>query len=176
MKQEFTVTTPTLDDVESMNAMWNQSWLDTYPNEAAGVTREWVEKKIGTWDSQENIAKRKQQLLDAQGNPDAMWRVAKDREGKVLGVAAPYRDENVQHLGAIYVDKNYHGSGVARALMKEILAWADPMRPLELEVAAYNERAKAFYRKYGFKETSGTGRMHHGVIPVIAMIRKGGEG
>lgn len=174
MKQEFIIAVPTLDDVEHMNAMWNQSWLDTYPNEAAGVTHEWVKKKIGGWENPENIQKRKKQLIDAESNPDVMWRVAKDKNGKVIGVAAPYRDATTQCVGAIYVDKDYHGSGVAQALMKEILAWADPARPLELEVATYNERAKAFYRKYGFTEVEDSERLVHDTIPVVKMIRKGG--
>jgi len=57
--------------------------------------------------------------------------------------------------------------------MQEILDWADPHRPLELEVAAYNERAKAFYRKYGFIAVKDSQHLVHETIPVVTMTRKG---
>lgn len=171
---QFTIVTPALQDVEAMNTMWAQSWLDTYPTEEFGVSREWVKARVGDGKSKERIEKRQQQIASSKNNPDMLWRIAKNKTGDVIGVVAPYRDEKAQHLGAIYVDKKYHGKGVAGALMKEILAWADPSRPMELEVATYNERAKAFYRKYGFKEVAGSENLVHEVIPVIKMIRKGG--
>ncbi|HEU5121414.1 MAG TPA: GNAT family N-acetyltransferase [Candidatus Saccharimonadales bacterium] len=172
-EQRFTITSPSLAEVEELNAMWTQSWLDTYPNEEFGVPYEWVSEKISRQTTPEGIEKRKKQIQAAAGNPDVLWRIAKDKSGKIIGVAAPHRDENVQRLGALYVDKKYHGSGVAQALMKEILAWADPTRPIELEVATYNERAKAFYKKYGFEEVSGSEHLVHDKIPVVRMIRKG---
>jgi ribosomal protein S18 acetylase RimI-like enzyme len=53
-----------------------------------------------------------------------------------------------------YVDSRWHGQGIARALMGEILARARAMgrRTVYLAVWERNARAIAFYRKAGFRE------------------------
>ncbi|HEU5121549.1 MAG TPA: GNAT family N-acetyltransferase [Candidatus Saccharimonadales bacterium] len=166
------ITDATTDDVEAIIAMHAQSWRDTYPNENAGVSHEWVENRVQTWSNPEKLAKRTEKIKQASHDPDLLYRVAKDSEGRIIGMIMPHRDETTQRVGAIYVDKAYYGTGLAQRLMSEILDWADPTRPLELEVATYNERAKAFYRKYGFKEVEGS-EYNYDVIPVVKMIRKG---
>lgn len=166
------ITTPTADDLESLIAMHDQSWLDTYPNERAGVSREWVQQRISRYSHQEKIEKRRKMIDKAETDPNVLIRIAKDEEGSVVGLIMPYRNQETQQVGAIYIDKAYYGTGLAQRLMDEIIAWADPKRPLELEVASYNERAKAFYRKYGFEEVAGSERLYE-IIPVIEMIRKG---
>lgn len=163
------------DDGQAILAMHAQSWLDTYPNEAVGVSREWVENRVGAWDSPERVTSRIEKIKQARHDPDLMYRIAKDDEGRVVGLIMPFRDEVAQRVGAIYVDKAYYGTGLARELMDEIIAWANPKRSLELEVATYNERAKAFYRKYGFKEVKGSEKLYHDTIPIIKMTRKGDE-
>jgi ribosomal protein S18 acetylase RimI-like enzyme len=169
----YTIRDATEADVPAILAMHAQSWLDTYPNEAAGITREWVKEKLGHWSSEENIEKRRDVIRKCKDNPDALYRVAVSDRDEIIGMIAPFRNETVQRVGAIYVAKEYHGSGLAQALMDEIIAWKDPRRPLELTVATYNERAKAFYRKYGFKEINDSEHIVHERIPVITMIRKG---
>lgn len=170
---EYTIVTPTVEDVEPTAVMWAQSWLDTYPNDEAGVSREWVQNRVNNWLTPEGLAKRTARLEESKNNSDVLWRVAKDSLGAIVGVISPHRDEKSQRLGAIYVDKKHYGTGLAQRLMAEILAWADPNRPLELEVASYNERAKAFYRKYNFEEVKDSEHLVHETIPVVTMIRKG---
>jgi ribosomal protein S18 acetylase RimI-like enzyme len=53
-----------------------------------------------------------------------------------------------------YVDRRWHGQGVAGALMKETLAQARALgrRTVYLAVWERNARAIAFYRKAGFRE------------------------
>ena len=166
------ITTPTADDVESLIAMHDQSWLDTYPDEKAGISREWVQQRINRYPHSEKIEKRLKMISQAEIDQNILIRIAKDKAGNVVGLIMPYRDRETQQVGAIYIDKAYYGTGLAQRLMAEIIAWADPKWPLELEVASYNERAKAFYRKHGFEEVAGSERLHE-IIPVIKMIRKG---
>ena len=170
---KFTIRDAVESDVIGILKMHAQSWLDTYPNEDAGVSREWVEAKVGRWDSDEKIEQRRDLIRRSKDNPDLMYKVAENSDGDIIGIVAPYRNKDVQRVGAIYVDKAYQGSGIAQQLMDEIIAWADPSRPLELEVASYNERAKAFYRKYGFEELEGSEHLVHETMPAVTMIRKG---
>jgi ribosomal protein S18 acetylase RimI-like enzyme len=55
--------------------------------------------------------------------------------------------------------------------MDEALAFIDPAHPTELEVAADNARAIAFYKRYGFHDVDGTKRVPEDKIPVITMRR-----
>lgn len=169
---QFSISIPTSDDVRPMIEMHAQSWRDTYPSEEAGVTLEWVEERVAKWFTAENIENRKKRLEEAKTNPNIKTWIAKDEAGKIIGIASPRRDEHGQHIGAIYVDKEHYGKGVAQELMDRIIEWSDPNQPIDLEVASYNERAKAFYRKYGFEETGEKAHFAE-VIPVVTMIRKG---
>lgn len=60
--------------------------------------------------------------------------------------------ESPIELWRFYVDRQWHGRGVAQALMKsaESEAYRRGGRTLWLGVWERNERAKAFYRKHGF--------------------------
>jgi GNAT superfamily N-acetyltransferase len=88
-------------------------------------------------------------------------------------MTTPYYDNHgIQHVGSLYVDKNWHGKGVGAALMQKVIEWFDPTKPIELGVAVYNERAKAFYRKWGFEEIPGSESLFADKIPEIRMVRK----
>lgn len=159
-----------VSDIEAVTRMRLQSWLDTYVNEAAGVTREWIEARNERQMSPEYQEARMKRF---EKNNRTGW-TAFDSDGKVIGAATPYKDEEgVQHVGALYVDKNWHGQGVGGALMQKVIAWSDPTLPIELGVVAYNDRAKAFYRKWGFEEIPGSEELFEEVMPEVKMIRKG---
>ena len=169
----YTIRAAIPEDVEAIVAMHARSWLDTYPNKALGVTREWVQERTSRWFEAEALEKRRDIIRRCENNSDALYCVAQNERGEIVGMVAPFRNEQIQRVGAIYVEKEYHGSGLAQALMDRVIAWADPHRPLELTVTTYNERAKAFYRKYGFEEIEGSEHIVHDKLPVITMIRKG---
>ena len=68
-------------------------------------------------------------------------------------------------LKRFYVDKAWHGQGLARTLMQaaEQAARARGARELWLGVWERNERAQAFYRKCGFRKVGHAGlRRRHG--------------
>lgn len=180
MEQEpqpkFTIEAMQPEDLDEATAMRRKSWLDTYVNEEAGVTREWIEERNHFQLLPENKELRKERFVKgvAAGN-FAAW-VARDAQGKIIGSTTPSIDsDGTQHVGSLYVDKDWHGTGVGAALMQKVIDWADPKKPLVLGVATYNERAKAFYKKWGFVEVEGSETLHDGKIPEIKMIRKGDE-
>lgn len=162
-------------DIPAILKMHAKSWLDTYPNKAAGISREWVQGKVEPWLTNEKIEKRRKIIRESASNPNYMYRIAENEEKEVIALIAPFRDDKTQRVGAIYVDRAYHGTGLAQQLMDQIIEWADQTRPLELEVATYNERAKNFYRQYNFQEVEGSEHLVHEKIPVVTMIRNGDE-
>jgi GNAT superfamily N-acetyltransferase len=166
----FTIHEMTAEDIEPATRMRLQSWLDTYVNDEAGVTREWVEARNKVQMSPEKVAVRRGWL----DYPNSMGWVAKDKSGMIIGAATPYRDEaGIQHVGSLYTDKAWHGKGVGGALMQKIIDWFDPAKPIELGVVTYNGRAKAFYEKWGFREVPDSEALFDNRIPEVTMIRKG---
>jgi len=59
-------------------------------------------------------------------------------------------------LHRLYVDPSTKGTGVAKALMNEALEWARAKgaKVMYLSVWENNERAQAFYRRYGFQHVT----------------------
>lgn len=167
---QFTIEEMTDATIEPATKVRLQSWLETYVNEKMGVTQEWVEARNKKQLQSDRVAIRKKWLH----SPNVSSWIAKDLEGTVIGVATPYRDdEGIQHVGSLYVDKKWHGRGVGGQLMRKIIDWSDPAQPIQLGVATYNERAKAFYRKWGFEEVIGSDTLFDNTIPEVIMIRKG---
>ncbi|ASR54994.1 GNAT family N-acetyltransferase [Cellulomonas sp. CW35] len=77
--------------------------------------------------------------------------------GRPLGFASmgPSRDEDAGRgdleIYSIYLDPGTWGHGVARELMRTLIAEAGDHTPLSLWVLAANERARHFYRRHGFQ-------------------------
>jgi ribosomal protein S18 acetylase RimI-like enzyme len=169
--QHITIRDTTLDDVVPLRAMHGQSWRDTYPNDEYGVSRRWVEERTAAWLTPEGIEGSLEHSKNIYGKPFHLHRIAID-DGEIVGIVHASKFDGKQHLEALYVDKAYYGTGLAKRLMEQALAWCDVSWPIDLQVATYNERAKAFYRKYGFKEVAGTEELFADMIPVITMERE----
>jgi len=170
--QDIIIRDTTVEDLLPLRTMHGQSWRDTYPNEKEGVPRQWVEARTAAWITPEGIEQSKEHVKDIYGHPEHLHKVAVD-DGKIVGVVHVAKTAEKQHLHALYIAKEYYGTGLAGRLMDTALKWTDPRRPIDLQVVTYNERAKAFYRKYGFEEKPGTEEKFAEVIPVITMERKG---
>ncbi|MNX37461.1 Acetyltransferase (GNAT) family protein [compost metagenome] len=166
---EYIIEPISPENIDEANVMRLNSWLDTYVNEDIGITREWIIERNKIQMSDEVRQKR----LEWLKNPTSTGWVAKSNDGTIIGVATPYTDdEGVQHIGSLYVDKNWHGKGVSGTLMQKIIDWLDESKPIVLGVVAYNERAKAFYRKWGFVEIPGSEALFDNKIPEIMMSRE----
>ena len=158
-----------------MVAMYSQSWIDTYVSPEHGVLREWVEERVAPRSRPENLGRLARTV--AYQDPEAGVDYVAVAEGRIVGMCRPYRDpEGGYHVGALYVDKAWHGTGVGSALMQKVIEFADPRKPIQLQVATFNHRARAFYRKWGFVEEPGTESLYDGVIVEITMIRPPGGG
>ena len=88
-----------------------------------------------------------------------------DENGRVLGlIYAKYYEREHPFLhphGEIYIHEMvvaeaYQGSGVAQALMGQVIIWAKQkgVTKIRLQVFEFNQRAQAFYAKQGFVTSS----------------------
>jgi ribosomal protein S18 acetylase RimI-like enzyme len=70
----------------------------------------------------------------------------------------------------LIVAPKYQGKGVAQKLMDTALDWLGSDTNVKLGVIHYNQRAIAFYEKYGFKDTGRIAGTHK--IPRKLMLRE----
>ena len=162
-----------VDDIDAATEMRKQSWIDTYVNVDLNITEEWINEYFADKLSAENLQKRRKRFLDAKAAGTFNAWVARDNSGKIIGSTTPFVMENgTQRVGSIYIDKEWHGKGLGAQLMQKVVDWFDPDKPIALEVISYNERAKAFYKKWGFEEEPGSETLYADRIPEITMIRK----
>jgi ribosomal protein S18 acetylase RimI-like enzyme len=72
-------------------------------------------------------------------------------EGRLAGfVIATAHAPDDRELDWLFVDPDHHGTGVARELMRAGMDWLGTGQSMWLSVARHNQRAIAFYAKYGF--------------------------
>lgn len=69
-----------------------------------------------------------------------------ESHGAILGILSLYRPQSFVHC--LYVEPSAQHFGIGRALLDAVSKIADG--PLSLKVDAPNERALAFYERYGF--------------------------
>lgn len=169
----FEIREPVLDEAEAIRRMHARSWLDTYPNEDEGISYAWVKEETDSWLTPEGLKRSREHFSNVFGNPDHFYRVAVDGD-KIIGLVHVLNQNDHKHLGAIYVDKAYHGTGVAQELMALADQWIGD-EDVDLDVVTYNKRAMRFYEKHGFKAVEGENELFKGKIPNITMVRKGGK-
>jgi ribosomal protein S18 acetylase RimI-like enzyme len=134
-------------DARGIVNVQKEGWLATYPNEQFGVTQEDILSR--NLDSDEKVATWEQRLM-SQGEGSRTW-VAKDGD-KVVGFCSATKDDDANHLRAIYVMPQYQGRSIGSQLMEQALQWLGDSRDVVLEVVSYNEKAISFYEKLGFQK------------------------
>lgn len=92
----------------------------------------------------------------SNGPRDGVRTWVADDGSRILGFASvgPARDEDAgrddEEIYSIYLDPKMWGKGVARDLMRTVLAEVATAGALTLWVLADNARARHFYRRHGF--------------------------
>lgn len=109
---------------------------------------------------------------------DAAWFAARRPSGGDLGVIAgadspEWGEPGGRLLGAMWVEPESRGTGVAESLVEALCAWAraEGAATLTLWVATGNVRARAFYRRLGFVGTGRTAPLREGSDIVCDELR-----
>ena len=79
---------------------------------------------------------------------------AKLRDNSALGLAEGQDPTGRLEIERLYVREDWQGTGLGAALMRSILALAEQLhcRAVVLGVWEKNEKAQAFYKRFGFRE------------------------
>jgi ribosomal protein S18 acetylase RimI-like enzyme len=171
-QRKYTIAKPTVEDAEELTAMHGQSWLDAYPSEEHGISVAQIKESVDRRATKEGLEKRRGYITKTHTNPDYFLRIARDSENAIVGFVDGRPHNKGFELNGLYVAKSEYGTGLAMQLWQEFLRWAGTDRDVILSVVAYNQRARAFYSKIGFKTVPGTKRPHQSGMPIIDMIRK----
>ena len=94
-------------------------------------------------------------------------------------VSCLFRGKDYGDFVEIYILSEFQGRGYGRLLFGDGLAWLGKEKPIQLEVAAYNTRARKMYEHFGFKintdlkqgEDENWNVLPSGkIIPVVVMV------
>ncbi len=143
---EVVIRAATVDDAEQIAAVHIASLREAY---AGVVSDEYlagldVESRTQTW----------RERLSAPEPGTSVWVAQED--GRVVGFASlgPSLDEDAERttmqIYTIYLEPRSWGQGIARELMRTVLAAVPAGSAVTLWVLAANERAAHFYRRNGF--------------------------
>ncbi|MEU7897451.1 GNAT family N-acetyltransferase [Nonomuraea sp. NPDC049152] len=162
------IEAPHPGDAEAVGRMVLRAWLQTYPNEEAGIDENWIREHRGSTATAEGVAQWREFIEEAKRWPDLLFCRVVRSEAEIVGVLCGRRDEMVS-LGPMYLLNEAQGQGIGDELMSEFLAWAGDA-PIHLWVTEYNERAIRFYQRYGFKIT-GERELWRGKLPNVRMAQ-----
>lgn len=175
--QPITIEQAVPADAEAVCNVLRQTWLDTYPNEEAGITREDIQRRV-EGEHGERIPQNIERWRDRIETKDGTTAVYVARAGdKIIGMTAPGIINDQRRIGAIYVLPEAQGKGVGSQLMQKALTWHGSKEDIFLAVASYNQNAIDFYKRFGFvptgKPIEDEGDVFNGKqIPEIEMVLK----
>jgi ribosomal protein S18 acetylase RimI-like enzyme len=145
----FAIRPSTEADIAAIIALVKDSWARTYDPLIGAGERAHI-----------SDAKHVPQLFKSEiGKSDAVSFVAVDPSSAIIGHIGGAMHGDVCFIDRIHVARGWVGRGVAKALMDAACArLAGRATALELTVLEGNDRAAAFYRKYGFSAAAGAAR------------------
>jgi|GEM_PF-338206 len=144
------IDAPRPEDVSDIQTVFYKTWLATYPNEEAGITREDIEDKFKDAFSEETLQKRRESMSKFPDNIQV--RVARDGD-RVVGISRSVKRSDVNQLQTIYVLPEYQGQGIGHMFWKESLQFFNDKKDIIVHVVTYNQPAIEFYKKLGFVDT-----------------------
>ncbi|MBD0688363.1 GNAT family N-acetyltransferase [Streptomyces sp. CBMA123] len=163
------IEVPHPDDAALVGHVQLRAWLQTYPNEGAGIDETWIREHRGSAVTAEGIAQWREFIEEAMRHPDLLFCRVVRSGAEIVGFLCGRRDDVVT-LGPMYLLHEAQGQGAGGRLMDEFLAWAQD-DPMLLWVTEYNERAIRFYERYGFR-TTGERELWRGKLPNVRMARE----
>lgn len=138
------------EDSLQLTRLYHVTWLDTYPNEKAGITRDDIEQSYK--DSYTEAFQEKQKKRLSSIGENEKYLVA-EMDGKLVGTTRMVRHADYNQLQTIYVLPEHQGRGVGQMLWDEVYKFANPLLKTIVHVADYNDKAISFYKKQGFVMT-----------------------
>ncbi len=132
-----------MDDVPVLGFIQSQTWLDSYVNEKAGISKTDIEAKIAEWNKDGD-----DRIWVEMNKPGAKTWIAKDND-IVVGFIAVLKGSEGSSIEALHILPQYQGQGIGTELLKKALELLGNKK-ISLEVVEYNHKAQELYKKFGF--------------------------
>lgn len=137
IEQAHTSHVPIIAEIE------RQSWLSTYPNAEHGITADDVVARFADMSKREHLIS-----MDMDDQSHHFFIVRKDNT--IIGYLHLLNGQTFNDLVEIYLLLSEQGKGYGKRLMQFALQQFGNSKPIQLEVAVYNQRAITLYEKFGF--------------------------
>ncbi len=150
----ITINRATPADAETIVAIRSQAWLSIYPRSSLGITKADILRHIEGEHGQRlaaTIAHWRNRITEEDGVHSVTF-VAR-LSNQVVGFVGPRHHDGKQRIGTLYVSESVRGQGIGTQLLQRAIAWFNQLEDIYLYVVSYNDRAIAFYERYGFKKT-----------------------
>lgn len=158
------------EDAGAVRRASYEGWRDTYVR-PDGLSPEQLEAFWWPRLSEQGVRAFAREIAELQDRTDIVQLVAELDSAVVGTLVARLPVDGPQELRVLYVATAARGRGAGGALMEALLARVDPVRPVSLGVAAFNDGAQRFYRRHGFVAVPGSETVWNDVLPEITMTR-----
>lgn len=136
----------TVDDIEAIQNVAQQSWTQDYPDI---LSRESLQEGLDEWYSDERV---RDSIVWAR----ALMMVA-DRDDEIVGFAHATWDidANEGNILRVYVTPEFRSDGIGRRLLEETChsLFDQGLDRIKAMVLDANELGKTFYSEFGFEKT-----------------------
>lgn len=140
LPEGYGIRLATPEDAEAIQSVRNRSWIQTYVDDARGVTAELIQARFDK-NRERNINRTADQITQGEKIYVATY------QGEIIGIKRDqYKQESHREYGGLYILADHHSRGLGRTLSDISLAGCGHM-DLSLDVHAGNVRAISFYEK-----------------------------
>jgi ribosomal protein S18 acetylase RimI-like enzyme len=147
----ITISEALPSDAEGIFNVQTTTWTETYPNKECGITEQDIRDKINERSPQEEIERIRKNILE--NKPHKKTFVAR-QDGIVIGFCSIIQGPDFNQLKTIYILPEHQSKGTGKRLWAMALEYIkDNNNNVIVLVATYNQKAIAFYKRLGFKET-----------------------
>jgi ribosomal protein S18 acetylase RimI-like enzyme len=151
------------EDAQAIREVSKTAWMCALPNSEHGVTKEDIEARFTFKNSDEEKHHTEQRQKVISDDQFQHYWIAKDGK-KVVAFCLARKGEELNIVQALHVLPDYQGKGVGSELLEIALEWLGHGKDIQASVAVYNEKAIAFYEKFGFQKT---GQALHSELTVL---------
>ncbi len=144
-------------DVYGIREVQEVTWINTYPNDKAGITLEDIKSKFKDDDTSEGRKKIEEKKERYKDKSKRTW-VAEEK-GKIIGFCSAGNEKGKDRILAIYVLPEYQGKGIGNRLITKVFKWLSNNMAIYTNVVEYNLNAINFYKSHGFSETERKGKL-----------------
>jgi ribosomal protein S18 acetylase RimI-like enzyme len=168
---EIKISRARADDIQGIKDVYMTTFLATFSNEELGITMDDVRDGLSKVASVESIERA---IIRSETNPnERLMLVAKDNE-RVVGICECKKDNVKGYIPSLFILPSFQKMGIGKKLMNECFLFLKDMPEIYLTVESYNDNARQFYKKLGFRETGKTFSKHlvksGAYVPEVEML------